>query len=98
MVVQGSLRAPADVQGGVNVAFAPLHDLAQLVPVADLLELQVLDRRAGDDHSIKVFFLDVVEHFIELEQVLGGGIFGGVGGGLQQLHINLQGGIAEHPQ
>ena len=44
----------ADVQGGVNVAFAPLHDLAQLVPVADLLELQVLDRRTGDDHPVEV--------------------------------------------
>ena len=98
MVVQGGLRAPADVQGGVDVAFAPLHDLAQLVPVADLLELQVLDRRTGDDHPVEVLLLDVVEHFIELEQVLGGGVFGGVGGGLQQLHINLQGCIAEHPQ
>ena len=98
VVVQGGLRAPADVQGGVNVAFAPLHDLAQLVPVADLLELQVLDRRTGDDHPVEVLLLDVVEHFIELEQVLGGGVFGGVGGGLQQLHINLQGCIAEHPQ
>ena len=49
VVVKPRLRAPADVEGGVDVRLRPFHDLAQFVPVLHFLKLEVFHRRAGDD-------------------------------------------------
>ena len=48
---------------------APLHDLRQLVPVVDLLELHILHRRAGNNHTIKALAADLVKRHIKLIQM-----------------------------
>ncbi|MPM17624.1 hypothetical protein SDC9_64021 [bioreactor metagenome] len=53
MVIQTGLRAPADMHGGGNVRFAPLHDPRKLFPIIDFLKREVLYRRAGNDHAVK---------------------------------------------
>ena len=98
MVVQRSLCSPADVEGGVDVCFRPFHNGTQLVPIGNLFKLHLLHRSAGDNHSVKVLLANILKNLIEFEQVVGRGIFGGVGSGLQKLHIHLKRRIAEHTQ
>ena len=56
VIVEPRLCAPADVERREGVLLAPLHDLCDLVPVGDLLEGILLDRRPRDDKAI-VFFM-----------------------------------------
>lgn len=43
MVVERSLRTPADVERARDMFLAPFHNLAKLIPVVDILEIEVLD-------------------------------------------------------
>ena len=95
VVVKSRLRAPADVEGGMDVGFAPLHDLAQFRPVVHIFKGHLLHRRAGDHHAVEFPILQFVEGFIEIQQMLLRGIFGAVGGDHHQLQMHLQGRIAE---
>ena len=81
--VDARLRAPADVQCGVHVRAAPLHDGAELRPVVHLFEVQLLHRRARDDQAVEALVLDLVERGVERLQVLGGDVRCLVAGGLQ---------------
>ena len=74
VVVEPRLGPPADVEGRVDMAFGPLHDLAELLPVLHLLEGQVLHRRAGDDEAVEVPAAHVVEVAVEGEHMLLGGV------------------------
>ena len=77
------------------MGFRPLEDLAQLLPVIDLLEGQLLHWSAGDDHAVVGVVLDLVKGLVEGEHVLGGGVLADVRGHHQQIHLHLQGGIAQ---
>ena len=95
VVVQPCLSAPADVEGGVDVFLAPLHDLTQLVPVFHIAEVQVFDRGAGDDHAVVGAILHLVKGAVEGAQMILVDVLGDVAGGLQQLHLHLEGGVGE---
>ena len=95
VVVQPRLGAPADVEGAVDVGAAPLHDLAELVPVFHLFKSQVLHRRACDNETVEIPIAHLVEGGIELQHVLLGGVLRLMGGGLHQLQLHLQGGVAQ---
>ena len=43
------LGAPADVQSAVDMGFAPVQDVGQLLPVVHLLEGQLLHRSPCDN-------------------------------------------------
>ena len=95
VIVQGSLRAPADVEGAVDMGFGPLHDPAQFLPVGHFLEGQKFHRRAGDDHAVIILVLNLVERLIERQHVLLGSILGLVAADLHQLQFHLQRRVAQ---
>ena len=89
VVVQARLRPPADMKGGIDVGFAPVHNGLEFLPVVHVFKVEQFNRGAGDDHAVELLIPDVVERFVERIQVGGGGVFGNVGSGLQQLNIHL---------
>ena len=70
-VVETGERAPAQIHRREHVRLRPVDDPAELVPVVDVLELHLLDRRAGDDEAVVVVVLERVEGVVELDQVVG---------------------------
>ena len=95
VVVEACLGAPADMQGGGDMGLAPLHDLAQLGPVVHLLEGDLLHGGSRDDHTVVLLVLDLVEGLVEGQHMLLGGVAGLMGGGLEQLQLHLEGGVAD---
>ena len=69
-VVEARKRAPAQIHRREHVRLRPVDDSAELVPVVDVLELHLLDRRAGDDEAVVVVVLERVEGVVELDQVV----------------------------
>ena len=90
MIVQPGQRAPTQVDGGVDVLLGVVHDGTQLVPVVDILVVEILNGRAGDDHAVKALVFDLVEALVERLHVLGRGVGGVVGGGFQKGDLHLQ--------
>ena len=70
MIIESGLSAPADMENGVNMSFAPFHYFTKLIPILNLFEGQMLNRRSGDDHSVKVSVFYIIENLIESEQML----------------------------
>ena len=95
MMVQAGLRAPTNVQRRVHVRGGPIHDLAELGPVVDLLERHLLHRRARDDQAVVMDVADVVECAVERLQVAGAYVRGLVRFGAQQVHLHLQRRVGE---
>ena len=95
VVVKSCLGPPADMEGGVHMGLAPLHDFAQLRPVVHLFKGQLLHRGSGDDHAIEFPVLHFVKGLVKGQQMLLGGVLGSVGGGVDQLQMDLQGRIAQ---
>ena len=94
VVVKPCLGTPADVEGGVDMGLAPLHDLAQFRPVVHFLKGQVLHRRAGDDESVERAVPHLVEGAVKGQHMLLRGVFGDVAAGGDQFQLDLQRGIA----
>ena len=61
------------------MGLGPLHDFRKLRPVLHLLERKLLDRCAGDDQSIEVFLLHLVQGHVELIEMGGVGMLRLVG-------------------
>ena len=95
VVVQARLRAPAHMEGGVDIRLAEIHDLAQLVPVVHLLEVHGLDGCPRDDHAVVAVILHLVEGLIEGLEVCRRDMGGCVAGRLHQGHVHLNGGIGQ---
>ena len=95
MMVQAGLRAPTNVQRRVHVRGGPIHDLAELGPVVDLLERHLFHRRARDDQAVVVDVADVVERAVERLQVAGAYVRGLMRLGAQQVHLHLQRRVGE---
>ena len=98
VAVKPRLGAPADVEGGVDVGAGPVHNLAQLVPIVHLLKLQVLHRRAGDNHAVELLVPHLVKGGVEGLQMGDVGVLGGVAPGLEQLDVDLEGGVGQLAQ
>jgi hypothetical protein len=69
---------------------APLHYFTKLFPVCHLFKGHQFHRGAGNNHTVVPVFFDFVKSGIVRQQILGAGVFGRVGGGLQQLNFDLQ--------
>ena len=98
VIIQTRLRAPANVEGGIDVVLRPFHDLAQLLPVVDLLKGNLLHGSARDDQTVKGLVPDLVKGLVEGGEVVRRCIFGGVRRHLQQLDIHLQRTVAKQAQ
>ena len=90
MVVQRCLGPPADVEGTMDMALAPLHDLTELIPVFHLLELQKLDGRTSNDHPIVISVSNILKCLVKGDHVLLGGMCRLMAAGLQKLQLDLQ--------
>ena len=77
---------------------APVHDLAELVPVVNVLVLQVLHGRAGDDEAVVVLVAEGVERVVELDEVVLGDVGGLVGGDAHEVAAHLQRGLGDEAQ
>jgi hypothetical protein len=75
VVVESCLRAPTNVKGGMNVGLGPLHNLAKLIPIVNLLKLHLLHRRACDDHTVKIAVAYLGELLIKGKEMLLGNVF-----------------------
>ena len=95
MVVQARLSTPADMQGGIDVRLAEIHDLAQLRPVIHLLKVHGLHRSAGDDHAVVAVMLHLVEGLIKGLQMGRRNVRCLMAHRLQQGHVHLQRGICQ---
>jgi hypothetical protein len=80
------------------VGACPVHQLDELGPVVDVLERQLLDRRAGDDEAVEALVAHLAERRVVLEQVLRRGVLRLVRLHVQELDLDLQGGVAEQAQ
>ena len=97
VVVKPRLRPPADVEGGVDVGFGPLHDLAQFRPVVHLLKRHQFYRRAGDDQAVESPVPHLGERLVKGQHVGEGCVFGDMAPGRDQFQFNLQRGVAQNP-
>ena len=89
-VIESGESPPAQMQCTVDVFLSPGHNGAEFIPVGDILEFHIVQRRAGDDHAVvfPVFYL--IEGSVEGFQMIGIGMLRHIAGGLQELHIDLQ--------
>ena len=98
VVIQPGLGPPADVERGVDMSFGPFHDLAELIPVVHVGEIQILHRCSGDDHAVILLILDLMEGRIKGRQVLGVSILGNVAQGVEQFYLDLERRVGELAQ
>ena len=98
MEEQSFLCAPADMQGGMDVRAAPIHDLNQFVPVLHFLKRHVLDRRTGDDQPVILFIPNIIKGLVKGEKMILGRILGMIGFGLNQIDLDLDRRIGQAAQ
>ena len=96
MVIQRSLRAPADVHCAVHVRFAVFKNGAKLGPVIYFLVGQHFHGRAGNDHAVEALGFDLVEGFVKRLQMRSGHMRALVGIHVQQRQLHLQGAVGQH--
>ena len=80
------------------MSFGPFHDLAELIPVVHVGEIQILHRCSGDDHAVILLILDLMEGRIKGRQVLGVSILGNVAQGVEQFYLDLERRVGELAQ
>ena len=79
MIIQSCLSTPANVEGGMDMGLAPLHDLAEFLPVVHIFKFHQFHRRTGDHHTVKFPILQFLKALVEGQQMLLSHIFGLVG-------------------
>ena len=94
------MTSPLGIALGKDIAgTAQVADLCKmphlLVTICHLLKLHLLDGRTCDNQTIPILLLYLVEGFIEGKQMILRCVFGFVASGMNQLQLNLQGGIAQ---
>ena len=82
----------------MDVGGGPVHDLAQLIPVVHVGEVQIFHRSPGDDHAVVIPVFDLVKGGIEGGQMFRVGVLRDMAEGVEQLHLYLQGGVGQLPQ
>ena len=98
VVIQPGLRAPADMEGGIHVCFAPFHNFAELFPIIHLFKGEMLHRRAGNNHAVKFFLAYIVKDLVKFEHMLSRGVFRFMRSRLQQLYLHLKRRVAQQAQ
>ena len=88
--VERSLCGPADEERGVGVRAGPGEDAAELGPIVDLFEVDLLHRCSGHDEAVEVFALHLVEEAVVGVHVLERRVFADVRTHLHQMHLERQ--------
>ena len=89
VVEQASLGAPADVESGKDILFAPLHNFAEFLPVIHLFKGKVFHRGAGDDKAIELCMAHLLKSLVKSIKMCFGSVFGFMGFWAQQNHFHL---------
>lgn len=97
-VPQGPQGAPAQKHGAEDVRLAPVNDLAELVPVVDVLKRHVLHGGAGHNEAVIELVAEGVESVVELNQVVGAHVGGLVAGDAHEVAAHLQRGLGDEAQ
>ena len=90
VVIQSRLRAPAKMNSGCYMTFAPLHDLRQFFPIIHFFKLHLFYRCSGNDHTVKFLFFHLFKAYIKLIQMASGSILCFMTRHRHKGHINLQ--------
>ena len=95
MVKKPGLRSPANMKSAVHMALAPLHYVAEFMPVHHTLERHLLDRRARDNHAVKKIIFNAVEIFIKRKHMFKRSVFRNPSAHRQKLYLDLQRRVAQ---
>src|SRR3989338_2168050 len=98
MVEQPGLRRPAEMEGGAYVMCGPFHHLPQLIPVVNLLKLQLLDRGPGDDEAVVFSLPYPAERRIEGAEMLLGSVPAFVRLRMQEVDLDLERAVGQPPE
>ena len=98
MVVKTGLRAPADIENGIHMRFAPFHNGTHFVPVVHFLKRHLFHRRARDDEAVKALVLHVVKGLIKCIQMIRACVAADMRCHVQQLNVHLQRRVAQQTQ
>ena len=69
VIIKPRLSAPADMEGGIHICFAPLHNHAELLPIIHFFKGEMFYRRASDNHAVEFFLPHVVKGLIKFEHM-----------------------------
>ena len=97
MIVQSCKCRPADMHRAECVSFAPLHYIAQLLPVMDGVEVEQFNGRTRYDKCVKILLLYLIEGGVEVQKMLLLGVFLIVCFRFHKSNIHLQGSVTEQP-
>lgn len=98
VVIESGLRTPANVQSAGYVCSAPVHYLAQLVPIVNLAKRHLLNGRACNDQTVISLVLDIVENLIERAEMLGRSVFRVMALDHKELGRDLKRGVGERTE
>ena len=73
----------------------PVEDRRHLFPVTDIFKRHLFYRSAGNDHSVVIIFLYIVEVFIKLLHMFDRSILWGMALYLHKVQLHLQRGITQ---
>ena len=90
MIIQSGLGSPTDMEGRMNMGLGPFHNLTQLIPIFHILKIHQLHRRAGNDHPIIPFMLNLRKRLIKSDHMLLRSILCRMGLHLEQLDLDLE--------
>ena len=90
MEVKACLSCPADIHGAIYMSTSPSEDFLHLVPIADILELHLLDRSPRDNHAVELFLTQLFKVAIKHHHVLYGRILRRVTFQLHETNLQLQ--------
>ena len=78
-----------------DIREAPIHNLGQLAPISNFLELEQLDGRTGDDEAVVFFIANIVESAVKLREIILRSMRRNVGFCVNEIDFDLQRRISE---
>ena len=95
IMVQPRLRSPADIERRSDVRACPVENGLKFAPVVHALKIEVLHRRARDNHPVELLAPHQVEVAVERLHVLYRRVLRGVALQLHKAHLYLQRRVGE---
>ena len=83
------------MESGIDVGFGPGHDLAELVPVIDIGEVKIFNGSAGDNKTVELLVLHLIEGTVEGFHMLCADVDGDMGSDAEEGQFDLERGIGE---
>ena len=95
MIIKSRLGSPANIECAGDMGACPTEDAAYLLPVSDLLIIEMLHRSTRDDHSVELLIGHLLKVPIECPHVLHGGVLAGMSLDLHEVDVQLEWGVGE---